>query len=164
MQATFLCPLLYLFLRGVANLKKLRGEGFICSGASLGSIGYASGWEITIKHRWIICWVVYKELMYSSRIDLLFELLSIGSLIFNIHRICWHGWQRKEILDIYSIQWRLRTSQCFTKLASEFLVKEVLYLDRLSLRVELWKRTQKVNDEFGCNSPKYVRMSQSSLE
>ena len=36
----FLCPLLYLFLRGVAKLKKLQDEGFIRSGASLESIGY----------------------------------------------------------------------------------------------------------------------------
>ena len=95
----FLCRLVNLFLRGVAKQKKLQDEGFICSGVSLGSIGYASGWEITIKHRWIICWVIYKELMYSSRMDLLFELLSIGSLIFNTPRISWHGWRRKEILD-----------------------------------------------------------------
>ena len=92
----FLCPLVDLFLRGVAKQKKLQDEGFICSGASLGCIGYASGWEITIKSRWIICWVIYKELMYSSRIDLLFELLLIRSLIFNIPKISWHGWYRKN--------------------------------------------------------------------
>ena len=43
MQATFLCPLVDLFLRGVAKLKKLQDEGFIRSGASLESIGYVSG-------------------------------------------------------------------------------------------------------------------------
>ena len=42
-KLSFLCPLVDLFLRGVAKLKKLQYEGFIRSGASLGSIGYASG-------------------------------------------------------------------------------------------------------------------------
>ena len=49
----FLCPLVDLFLRGVAKLKKLQDEGFICSGASLQSIGYVSGWDVTIKHRYL---------------------------------------------------------------------------------------------------------------
>ena len=53
MQATFLCPLVDLFLRGVAKLKKLQDEGFIRFGASLESIGYVSGWEVTIKCRYL---------------------------------------------------------------------------------------------------------------
>ena len=47
----FLCPLVDLFLRGVAKQKKLQDEGFIRSGASLESIGSVSGWEVTIKCR-----------------------------------------------------------------------------------------------------------------
>ena len=63
----FLCPLVDLFLRGVAKLKKLQDEGFIRSGASLESIGYVSGWEVTIKCRYlclrcVTCWI--KELGY----------------------------------------------------------------------------------------------------
>ena len=42
-QATLLVSPTLSFLRGVSRLKKLQDEGFICSGVSLGSIGYASG-------------------------------------------------------------------------------------------------------------------------
>jgi len=40
MQTILWCPLIHLFLRGVAMLKKLQDEGFIRSGASLGSISH----------------------------------------------------------------------------------------------------------------------------
>ena len=81
-------------LKGVAKLKMLQDEGFRHSSASLGRIHYPWGGEVTIKCRHLFsglmtCWIIYKELMYSSRL-IQFKLSSVGSPIFNIPKTSRH--------------------------------------------------------------------------
>jgi hypothetical protein len=66
-KLSFVVPLVYLFLRGVAELKKLQVEGFKHSSVSLGRIGYPHGGEVTIECGHLClglmtCWIVYTEL------------------------------------------------------------------------------------------------------
>ena len=86
MQATFLCPLVDLFLRGVAKLKKLQDEGFIRFGASLGSIGCL--WMRSHYQEQVsllkLCYLLDQGTRVISHIGYHLNLLSIGSSIFNI--------------------------------------------------------------------------------
>ena len=51
---------------------------------------------------------------------------------------------------------RLRTSQCFTKLASEFVVESSLLGICYFNGKNREKNSRKANDEFGCNIPKIL--------
>ena len=88
----FVSPILS-FLKGVAKLKELQDEGFIRSGASLESIGYVSGWEVT-KSASIFAKDV---LLVGSRSSGIFpywlslQVINNWESIFNIPRISWYG-------------------------------------------------------------------------